>query len=514
MSTTEQHVTPDHAAQATADDEFEVHNPATGEVIARVPKMGDADVAQAAARARAVQPDWQALGLDGRTAILKRFGVWMADNQERIIENVVAESGKTYEDAQTSDWAYGLAASKFWSKNAGKYLADERVRSSNPLIRGKKLVTRFAPYGLVGVIGPWNYPIVNSFGDAIPALMAGNAVLLKPASATPTTSLLLKEGLIEAGMPADVLQVVTGPGAIGNAIVDAVDMIMFTGSTAVGRSVMRRAAEGPKPVSLELGGKDPMIVLRDADVDRAANLAVFWSMFNGGQTCISVERVYVEAPIYDEFIDKVEKYAKQLRVGRPDGPGSVDVGAVTTPDQLDLIESHVEDATAKGGRVLVGGHRGASPGRFFDPTVLVDVDHTMECMTEETFGPTLPIMKVENEEEAIRLANDSPYGLGASVVTKNMKHGDAVARQVQAGAVCVNDALMNYFAMELPMGGWKTSGVGSRHGADGIRKYTHKQSILQSRFVLKKEPTMYPYKARRTRQLGRLLRLMFKPRGS
>jgi acyl-CoA reductase-like NAD-dependent aldehyde dehydrogenase len=514
MATTEQHITSNGGPATATKEEFEVRNPATGELVDSVPKLGNEDVAEAAARARAAQPAWEALGIDGRAEILKRFGGWMAENKERIIETVVAESGKSYEDAQTSDWAYGLAAAKFWSKNTKKHLKDERIRSSNPLIMGKKLKVRYAPYGLVGVIGPWNYPIVNSFGDAIPALMAGNAVLLKPASATPTTSILLKEGLVEAGMPADVLQITTGPGAIGDAIVDAVDMIMFTGSTAVGQSVMRRAAETLTPVSLELGGKDPMIVLSDANVDRAANLAVFWSMFNGGQTCISVERVYVEEPIYDEFVDKVEKYAKELRVGKPDGPGSVDVGAVTTPDQLDLIESHVEDAKAKGARVLVGGKRGSGPGQYFEPTVLVDVDHTMECMTEETFGPTLPIMKVKDEQEAISLANDSPYGLGASVVTKNMKHGDEVARQVEAGAVCVNDALMNYFAMELPMGGWKTSGVGSRHGADGIRKYTRKQSILQTRIAPKKDPTMYPYKASRTRQLGKLLKVLFKPRGA
>ena len=366
MASTEEQVITNGGAPVATTETFDVRNPATGEVIANVPKLGEADVQELARRARAAQPAWEALGFDGRGEVIARFGRWLADNKERVIETVVAESGKTYEDAQTSDWAYGLGASKFWSKNAEKYLSDEKVRTSSPLVKGKKLLVRYAPYGLVGVIGPWNYPIVNSFGDAIPALMAGNAVILKPASATPTTSLLLKEALVEAGLPEDVLQIATGPGAIGNAIIDAVDMIMFTGSTEVGKSVMKHAADSLTPVSLELGGKDPMIVLSDADVDRAANLAVFYSMFNGGQTCISVERVYVEAPVYDEFVTKVEAYAKTLRLGKPDGPGSAEVGAVTTPDQLDLIEQHVEDAKAKGARVLVGGHRGAGPGDFFD----------------------------------------------------------------------------------------------------------------------------------------------------
>ncbi len=510
--TTTEQTTTNGATASAAGDTFDVINPATGELITRAPKLTDADVAELARKGRAAQPAWEALGYDGRGDVIARFGAWMADHKEEVIATVVAESGKTYEDAQTSDWAYGVGASKFWSKNAHKFLADEQIKSASPLIKGNKLVMRYAPFGLVGVIGPWNYPIVNSFGDAIPALMAGNAVILKPASATPTTSLLLKKALVECGMPADVMQVATGPGAIGNAIVDAVDMIMFTGSTEVGQSVMRRAADTLTPVSLELGGKDPMIVLSDADVDRAANLAVFYSMFNGGQTCISIERVYVEAPIYDEFVTKVEAYAKELRMGKPDGPGSTDVGAMTTPDQLDLVERHVEDAKAKGARVLVGGNRGMGPGYFYEPTVLVDVDHSMDCMTEETFGPTLPIMKVADEDEAIRLANDSPFGLGGSVVSKDAEHGEAVARRVESGAVCVNNALMNYFALELPMGGWKTSGVGSRHGADGIRKFARKQSLLITKYALKKEPSMYPYTPRRTKLLGKVLSLINKPR--
>jgi acyl-CoA reductase-like NAD-dependent aldehyde dehydrogenase len=284
---------------------------------------------------------------------------------------------------------------------------------------------------------------------------------------------------------------------------------MFTGSTATGKKVAAAAAERLIPCSLELGGKDPMVVLSDADVDRAANLAVYYSMFNGGQTCISVERVYVEEPVYDEFVTKVVEKASVLRQGRPSGPGAVDVGAVTFPKQLEIIDRHVEDAKKKGARVLVGGHKGSGPGDFYAPTVLVDVDHTMECMTEETFGPTLPIMKVRDAEEAIRLANDSPYGLGASVVSKDVARGEAVARRLDAGAVCVNDALTNYLALELPMGGWKASGLGSRHGAGGIRKYTKQQSLLVTRFYMKRELNMYPYKAGVSKTLGRLFKFLY-----
>ena len=251
--------------------------------------------------------------------------------------------------------------------------------------------------------------------------------------------------------------------------------------------------------------------MADADVDRAANLAVMYSMFNGGQTCISIERVYVEEPVYDEFVAKVTAKAQALRNERSTGPGTADVGAITFPKQLDVIEAHVEDAKAKGARVLVGGHRGheGSGGTWYEPTVLVDVDHTMACMTEETFGPTLPIMKVSDAEEAIRLANDSPYGLAASVFSKDVRKGEAVARRLEAGAVCVNDALINYLALELPMGGVKASGMGSRHGKGGIRKYTNQQAILVTRFALKDEPQMYPYKKGVTKGLQRLIRTIY-----
>jgi acyl-CoA reductase-like NAD-dependent aldehyde dehydrogenase len=320
----------------------------------------------------------------------------------------------------------------------------------------------------------------------------------------------MEEMLRECGMPEDVYQVCIGPGSsVGDALIDGVDTIMFTGSTEVGKKVMERAAKTLTPVALELGGKDPMIVLSDADLERAANGAVHYSMQNGGQTCISVERVYVEEPVYDQFVAKVEEKMRALRQGVPGAPGTVDMGAITSPAQVELIESHVEDAVTKGGRVLVGGKRGEGAGDFFEPTLLVDVDHTMECMTEETFGPTLPVMKVRDADEAIRLANDSPYGLQASVWTRDAARGEQIARRVEAGAVCVNDAQVNYVALELPMGGWKASGLGSRHGAGGIRKYTKQQTILVTRFAPKRDLHMLPYKGRTTKLLGKLLQLVY-----
>jgi acyl-CoA reductase-like NAD-dependent aldehyde dehydrogenase len=487
-----------------------VENPATGEAITTVPVLGVDELAEMARRAREAQPGWEAMGFDGRARVLRRAQKWMLDNPERILEVVVSESGKTHEDAQLADFGITVNALGFWAKEAPNYLADERVPTwNNPFVLGKKLIIRYAPMGVVGVIGPWNYPIANCFGDCIPALAAGNGVILKPSEVTPLSSLLMKEMMLECGLPEGVFQVATGDGSTGATLIANVDCVMFTGSTRTGKAVMKAAAEALIPCYLELGGKDPMIVCADANLDRAANAAAFYSMNNAGQVCISVERCYVEEPIYDQFVAKVTDNIRTLRQGAPKGEGTVDVGAVTFPPQLEIVDDHVHDAVAKGAKVLVGGHSHSGQGRFYEPTVLVDVDHSMKIMQEETFGPTLPIMKITGPEEGVRLANDSTYGLQASVWTSNIDRGEKLARRIEAGVVCVNDAQVNYSALNLPMGGWKASGVGTRHGANGIRKYTKVQSLLVTRRALKREPFMFPYKARRTLLLRRLLKLLY-----
>ncbi|MGI8715144.1 MAG: aldehyde dehydrogenase family protein [Solirubrobacteraceae bacterium] len=487
-----------------------VENPATGELIATIPIQGADELAEMAAAAREARPQWEAIGFDGRARIMRRAQKWFFDNADRVLDQVVAETGKTYEDAQLTDFGYTAAALGFWAKHAAKYLADERVPSwDNPAVAGKKLLIRYAPLGVVGVIGPWNFPIVNSFGDCIPALMAGNTVILKPSEVTPLSALLMAEMLRECGLPEGVFQVATGDGGTGAALISQVDCVMFTGSSATGKAVMRAAADALVPCYLELGGKDPMIVCADADVERAANAAAYWSMNNAGQVCISVERCYVEQPIYDEFVAKVTDNVRALRQGEPTGVGTVDVGAVIFGPQLDIVGEHVRDAVAKGAKVLTGGHGHSGRGRYYEPTVLVDVDHSMKIMTEETFGPTLPIMKITSAEEGVRLANDSDYGLQASVWTGDTERGEGLARRIEAGVVCVNDAQVNYTALNLPMGGWKSSGLGTRHGSAGIRKYTKVQSLLVTRRALKREPFMFPYKARQTLLLRRFLKLVY-----
>jgi acyl-CoA reductase-like NAD-dependent aldehyde dehydrogenase len=494
---------------AVATRQFDVENPATGEVIASVDAVPPERVAELVARARVAQPGWEALGFEGRGRVLRRCQRWMIDNSDRVIETIVSETGKAWEDALTAEVSYAAGAFGFWAKHAEGYLAEERIKTSSPFVKGRKLVVRYAPMGVVGVIGPWNYPLTNSFGDCIPAMAAGNAVVLKPSHVTPLTSLLMGEMLRECGLPEGVYQVAAGFGDTGSALIDAVDFVMFTGSTETGKKIMERAAQTLTPVALELGGKDPMVICADADIERAANAAVHYSLQNAGQTCISTERVYVEEPIYDQFVALVTEKVRGLRQGAPDGPGSVDLGAMIHPPQSDVVEAHVRDAVDKGARVVAGGHRSDGHGHFYEPTLLVDVDHTMDVMREETFGPTLPIMKVSDADEAVRLANDTPFGLQASVWTKDVAKGERLARRIEAGAVTVNDAQINYVAFELPMGGWKASGLGSRHGADGIRKYTKKQALAVTRLAPKRDLHMLPYSAKRTKLIGRLLKLVY-----
>src|SRR3954464_7539981 len=490
-------------------DQIAVENPATGKTIGHAPDLGAPEVKHMVDIARAAQPGWGALGFEAREKVFRRARKWLIDNRDRVARTIVEETGKTREDAMLAEVMFIADSFAYWGKSAPKHLKDEKVRSHSPFMLGRKLMIRYRPRGVIGVIGPWNYPLTNCFGDGIAALAAGNAVVFKPSEITPMATMLMQECMREAGLPDGVMQVATGRGPTGAALIEHVDYVMFTGSVATGKKVAAEAAKTLTPHSLELGGKDPMIVLKDADLERAANGAVFWAMANGGQICQAIERVYVEEPVYDEFVSKVVEKTRALRQGVPGEAGAVEVGAVTFEPQIDIMEDHMKDAVDKGAKVLVGGKRAQGPGRFFEPTVVVDVTHDMKLMQDETFGPILPVMKVRDEAEALRLANGSRYGLNSSVWTKDVVKGERLASQLQAGSTCVNDAVTNYGAQELPFGGIKESGIGVRHSAAGIRKYCHAHAILVTRFAMKRELYWFPSSKRTAKILERILVLLY-----
>ncbi len=455
----------------------EVRNPADNSVVGVVPNVPADEVAALAGELRKAQPAWEALGPEGRAVHLRRWLDWIVDNQDRILGLVHREAGKSWGDAQI-ELLVCMEVINYYTKHGAEFLADETRRPHGPASATKGLRIRYRPYGLVGVITPWNYPLGMPMLDVPQALMAGAAVLTKPSEETPLGWAEVVRGWSEIGAP-PVLGCVTGRGDTGRALVDVVDMVQFTGSTKTGRQVGIRCAERLIPVSLELGGKDAMIVLSDAPLERTVRGAIWAGLFNSGQSCVAVERIYVEDSIYDEFTSRLVDEVNKLRQGHDTaGSFATDIGALANEAQMAIVERHVEDAVARGARVLTGGKR-AEHGLFYPPTVLVDVDHTMACMREETFGPLLPIMKVSSEDEAITLANDTNYGLGASVWTSSKERGERVGRRIEAGGVNVNNAMMHVFQFPLPMGGWKESGLGHRMGgADGIRKYCRAQAVV------------------------------------
>ncbi|TSD95598.1 aldehyde dehydrogenase family protein [Skermania sp. ID1734] len=471
---------------------IEVRNPADGRVVGTVADESAQVVAAKVAQLRAAQPEWEAIGPKGRAEWLRKLQDWIFDHAETISDVLQSETSKPRVDA-TIEAPFVADLIGYYARHAPTFLADEHPAPHSPLGKVKKLTTIYRPYQVVGVITPWNFPFAMPGIDVVPALAAGAAVLLKPSEVTPLGGELLVRGWQEIGAP-PVLALATGRGETGAAVVANVDYVQFTGSTRTGRVIAKACAERLIPYSLELGGKDPALVLADADLDRAAYGVAFGGLLNAGQVCVSVERVYVEAPVYDEFVAKLTKHVGELRQGADDRGYRYDVGALANAAQRDVVQRHVDEAVAGGARAVVGG-KPTGVGTFFQPTVLVDVDQSMSCIREETFGPTLPIIKVADEEEAIRLANDSVYGLSATVWTGDRSRGERVARRLEVGAVNINDAAANLFSFALPMGGWKESGLGARWGGpNGVRKYCRVQAITAPRVPTQtKELIWFPY---------------------
>jgi acyl-CoA reductase-like NAD-dependent aldehyde dehydrogenase len=494
-------------ATLTTEPTFDVVGPADGTTVATLPDLGAEAVAATVARLRDAQPAWEASGVQARAMWLGRFRDWILDNEDRLADLLQQETGKSRQDAAFEPLT-AVDMINYYAANAEKFLSDEHPRPHGLLTASKALTIVHRPHPVVGVICPWNFPILIALFDAVPALLAGAAVAVKPSEFTPLTAVELARAWKQIGAP-PVFEVLTGTGATGAALVDDVDYVQFTGSTRTGRRIAQRAAERLIPYSLELGGKDAMIVLADADLDRAVNAAAWGGLFNSGQACVSVERVYVEAPVYEEFVGRLADRVKALRHGPDDDSYYTDVGAMANEQQVALVERHVADALKRGARVVTGGSRVTGPGTFYEPTVLADVDHSMICMRDETFGPTIPVMPVADADEAVALANDSVYGLSATVWTRDAALAQQIARRLDVGAVNINDMYANVFTYPVPHSGWKESGIGARLGGSyGMLKYCRSQSITVARVTPKAELLWYPYSPRKSRFAGRLLRLL------
>lgn len=456
-------------------------DPATGEEIGRVPLTLPEEVARAVGRARAAQPAWAAKSFRERGRIMMQARKIILKELEEIALLIARETGKPSAEAIAMELTPSLDLMQHFARKTETLLERERINIGLYGLMGRMSYLVYKPVGVIGIISPWNFPWATPMAEVVMALMAGNAVVLKPSEITPLTALKIKQVLTRAGLPNDLLQVVTGDGSTGAALVGAgVDKIMFTGSVATGKRVAEAAANYLIPVVMELGGKDPMIVLEDANIENAARGAIWGGFANCGQSCSSVERCYVHESIAEKFTQAVVAETKRLTVS---GDKQGDLGSMISEQQLRVVERHVYEATARGAVALTGGERVPDvPGPFFPPTVLTNVNHEMEIMREETFGPVLPIMTFKTDEEAVRLANDSDFGLTASVWTNDLARGRALAERIDAGTVTVNEVLYTHAIAQTPWGGVKHSGFGRTHGRAGLLELVNAQHIHVNRF--------------------------------
>jgi acyl-CoA reductase-like NAD-dependent aldehyde dehydrogenase len=489
-------------------------NPATGEVLRELECTSEAEVLAAVARARAAQTAWGELGVRRRIAVLREFQHRLHEKKSEIAEAITREAGKPVAEALTTEVLVVLDAARFLIDNSYRLLRDEPVPHGNFAAKLKRGKLVREPCGVVGIISPWNYPFSIPATETLAALVAGNAVVLKPSELTSLVALELQLLLHAAGVPKDIFQVVVGDGATGAALMQSrgeagIDKLVFTGSVATGKRIAAAAAERLLPVVLELGGKDPMLVLDDADVKVASSAAVWGAFVNAGQACLSVERCYVHRNLYDAFLKACAEKTKKLRIGHG-LDRETDVGPMIHERQVQIVETQVKDAVARGARVLAGGSRLPELGpNFYKPTVLADVTHEMRIMREETFGPVLPVVAFDSDDEAVRLANDSEYGLAASVWTRDAARGERLARRIQAGTVMVNDVISCFGISEAPHGGMKSSGLGRAHGRFGLEEMVRLKYLDVDLMPGMKKVWWYGYGANFARQMEGFLDMQF-----
>lgn len=466
--------------------------PATGQKLGEVPVASPEEVRRVVARARRAQEAWALLPIAERGERMLRFRNAIIDRADELVDLIARECGKPKHEALGHEVIPVADLIGFYAARAEKMLAPRTIELH--LMKHRRSYVHHSPRGVVGVISPWNFPFSLAMGDTACALIAGNAVVLKPSEVTPLIAEKSKQIWDATGLPEDLFQVVQGYAATGSALIDSgVNKIVFTGSVNTGKRVAAACGERLIPCTLELGGKAPLIACSDADLERTARAIVFGGFVNSGQVCVSVERVYASESIHDRLIERVVGLVSELRQGDP-ATDTVDVGAITFPRQIEVAEKHIDDALKKGAQLRAGGKKKPGQGAFFEPTVLSNCNHSMTVMTEEIFGPIVPFMKVRDEEEAIALANDSHLGLNAYVFTRDRDKGCRIAERVVAGSVVVNDVLANHAMPETPFGGVKQSGIGRVHGEDALRDMCDVRHVNVDRIGTgERELIWYPY---------------------
>ena len=485
------------SAQKLESNITESINPATGEILGETPVHSVDELKHMIQKAREAQKEWRNYTVKQRAKFLRPTGEYLVEHAAEIAEIISRDNGKARVDALLSDVINAIISMKYYCKHAQKFLKDKKLSAGNLLLVNKHSKIVRVPFGVVGIISPWNYPFAIPFHEIIMGLLAGNAIIFKTATETQMVGKAINEAIDKAHLPEGLFAYVNMPGRVaGDAFLEnGINKIFFTGSVPVGKYLMRKASETLTPVSLELGGNDPIIVCEDADPHRAASGTLWAGFTNAGQTCGGVERVYVHKNIYDEYMAILKEKIENLRVGY-DTDFNVDMGAMTTTYQIEVVKAHVEDALKKGAKIFAQSHVPNDPNlhNFLPAMVLTDVNHDMLLMQEETFGPVVGVMKVNDMDEGIRLANDSVMGLTASVWSRNSRKAEKIARQIQAGAVMINDHLVSHGMAETPWGGFKQSGIGRTHGELGLLEMTEPQVIVHDRlFFAKKDMWWHPY---------------------
>ena len=490
---------------------YEMTSPVTLEPLGEMICATKEEVAQAVSKAREVLPSWRRLSFRERAVYMKKMSDLILEKQDLIIDTVVRETGKTRNDAFTMEIYSSCDSLCYYAKNAEKFLKIRKRRAHGILGFIKSVEWLYQPLGVVGIITPWNGPFVLALNQGCQALMAGNTAIVKGSEVTPESTRLVAKLFIEAGLPEGVFQVLDGDGQTGAELIHSgVNKISFTGSVATGRKVSEACGKLMIPCTLELGGKDAMIVCSDSNIERAAQGAIVGSCMNSGHYCCGTERIYVVESIYDQFIGKVKEQMTELHQG-PEFGDAEDVGCIFWDRQMQIIENHVEDAKEKGASIICGGTKNPDQkGLYFLPTLITDVNHDMDIMNEETFGPIVAVMKVKDEMEAVRLANDSRYGLSGTIWTNDKKKARKLSGQVETGSVCVNDMTVTYGIPASPFGGIKNSGIGMVNGEIGMRGYCQLKPVIYDRQPKKLMQNAYPNSAERLQGMKKFADFMWR----